>query len=836
MYLLSFSLRLLLTLLSISDNWTNNTLQDSDKYAAHQVAEKVYLHIDRISYTSGDDIWFKAYVIDPSTNSLSLNTNKLYVELISPGSKIIQRRTVRIENGTGRGDFQLNDSIPSGRLRIRAYTNYMRNFDEQFFFIKEITIVSPYDEVQGLNRTINKIDNKIDITFFPEGGSLIDNVTSRIAFKAVNALGKGCDVAVKLFTPSGEHIATFNSTHKGMGYFNLQPGPDNTYYTVVQSSDSTETRAALPESFHTGVVIRTLVNKDKKLILTVITNEATLPLLKDIDLSINLSSRNLINKLSKIRINSLENNFLIPLDSIPDGIFRVTLSGAEGLPLCERLIYLQKKGDVKLNISPDKKVYKPREKLTAQISLSGDSTFTGAGEFSFSAAEERFTENFSPWPTSIASWFLLESDVRGTIEDPSWYFDPDNKNRLLDLDLLLMTHGWRDFRWKYDSLSAFNHETGFLLSGKVKRIVNNNPVEGAKINLGLFSADSREFLSTKTDKEGSYKFENLFFNGITEATLSSTDKSENAQGKISVDPVKYELPVIEKIRPDTLELSLNIKDYSSLRQEAIIKLNNLKKYKLSDTLMVGEVFITAIRAETAQEIKVKESRRVYSVPDKEIKVNIAEENFVGDVFSFISGRIGGVRVLRGQDPCSIYFPDDADVFIRGQFIVEKKRCPDGRTITLKRGALVLLDGYEVDPANLSSVLTLPMNIIDRIDVLNASPLYGVRGANGVINIITLTGIRRAPEKPSPNYVYTIVNGYDIPRIFYSPNYDNKTEQTFNPDYRSTIFWEPDIKVEKSKSVKLEYFNADNPTKISIAVEGVTREGIPVTGRTNYEVK
>jgi hypothetical protein len=183
----------------------------------------------------------------------------------------------------------------------------------------------------------------------------------------------------------------------------------------------------------------------------------------------------------------------------------------------------------------------------------------------------------------------------------------------------------------------------------------------------------------------------------------------------------------------------------------------------------------------------------------------------------------------------MYWPDDADVFIRDQFIVEKKKC-NGKDITIKRGALILLDGYEIIPENLSSVLTLPMNIIDRIDVLNASPLYGMRGANGIINIITLTGIRRAPEKPSPNYIYTVVNGYDIPRIFYSPNHDQKTEQTFLPDYRTTIFWEPNITIEKNNKLTLQYFNADNPTKIRIVVEGITEEGIPVSGRTTYEVK
>ena len=834
MNLVTITLGTLISLFSSSNN-TDPLFQDSKADKTKQIAEKVYLQVDRISYTSGDDIWFKAYVINPSTNRLSPNTNKLYVELITPDSKIIQRRIVRIENGTGHGDFHLSDSVPSGQYRIRAYTNYMRNYDEEFFFQKKITIVSPYDEGQGLNKATMKIDNNIDITFFPEGGSLVDNVASKVAFKAVNALGKGCDVALKLYSPSGDLITIFKSKHLGMGFFNIKPVPGFTYYTVVQSSDGTEIKTSLPQSFPTGVAIRTLVTPDKKLILTVSTNDTTLALMAGHNLSVNLSSRNLVNITTDIKINSLISNFSIPLDSMPNGILSVTLSDTDGLPLCERLVFLQKESDVRLNVTTDKNLYKPREKVNMEISLSGDSAFTGAGEFSFSAAEERFTDNSSPYPASIASWFLLESEVRGTIEEPSYYFDPDNKNRLQDLDLLLLTQGWRDFKWKYDSLSTFNHEIGFTLSGKVKRIVNNNPVEDAKINLGLFSDDSKEFLQTKTDKNGSYKFENLFINGITEAIMSSTDKFENAQGRISVDPVKYDPPVIEKIKPDTIELSLNTKDYSTLQQEAIIRLNNLKKYKLSDTLNLGEVFITAKRAETVQEAKVKESRRVYGNPDKEIEISKAAENLVGDVFSSISGRIGGVRVIRGQNPCSVYYPDDADVYIRDQFILEKVKC-GGNTITLRRGALIFLDGYEVNPENLSSVLTLPMNIVDRIDVLYASPLYGMRGANGVINIITRTGIRRAPEESSPNYAYTIVNGYDVPRIFYSPNYDNKTEKTFLPDYRSTVFWVPVIRVEKDKSSKLEYYNADNPSAIKIIVEGVTEEGIPVTGKAKYYVK
>ena len=70
-----------------------------------QVAEKVYLHIDRVLYNSGEDIWFKGYVINPATNRLSVNTSNLHVELIDPDSKIIVSRTLRINTGFGKWRF-----------------------------------------------------------------------------------------------------------------------------------------------------------------------------------------------------------------------------------------------------------------------------------------------------------------------------------------------------------------------------------------------------------------------------------------------------------------------------------------------------------------------------------------------------------------------------------------------------------------------------------------------------------------------------------------------------------------------------------------------------------
>ena len=467
-------------------------------------------------------------------------------------------------------------------------------------------------------------------------------------------------------------------------------------------------------------------------------------------------------------------------------------------------------------MATNKQVYRPREKVLATISLSGDSSLTYGSSLSLSAAEMQFSDS-SLYSTSIASSYLLESDVRGFVEQPSYYFDPASKNRFQDLDLLLLTQGWRDFQWKYDSIKPFRHESGFTISGKVKAAFGNKPLEGAKLNIGIFGSRANQFMNSLTDSTGVFKVSEVDIAGRNNLFISATGKNERAAGKIFLDSLLYQPAEVTDSERSYHTKLIKTETYSLFRQEASYKLETRKKYKLSDTIKVGEVTITAMKTDPPEMIKVQESRRVYGTPDKELIVTPATENYVGDVLSFMAGRIPNVRVEKNNSPLHT---NDIKVFVRNS----------------KDPALILLDGFRIDSTSFSSILTLQVNMIDRIDVLNASPLYGMSGANGVINIITRVGLRRNPIEPGPNSASVIIRGFDAPRIFYSPKHDSDSKSAYLPDTRSTIFWEPDITVAKNGKSTLEFFNADKPTKVNITVEGITPEGIPVTGRTIYEVK
>ncbi|WP_192822631.1 MG2 domain-containing protein [Rufibacter sp. LB8] len=105
--------------------------------------EKVYLHLDKPYYAAGDDIWFKAYLVNGPDNTPSQVSNVLYVELLNPQDSVYRRLVVDVQNGLGHGDFALEDTIPEGQYRLRAYTSWMQNFDENYFFHQDIQIWNP---------------------------------------------------------------------------------------------------------------------------------------------------------------------------------------------------------------------------------------------------------------------------------------------------------------------------------------------------------------------------------------------------------------------------------------------------------------------------------------------------------------------------------------------------------------------------------------------------------------------------------------------------------------------------------------------------------------------
>ena len=794
-------LSLLLTQLSPARSINS---QYPSAYDSLSVIEKVYLHVDRDSYYAGDNIWFKAYLIDALDRLLTDHSSNLHVELISPSSKIISNRIIRLEGGLGNGDFRLSDDIKSGRYKIRAYTNYMRNYGDQLFFSKEIVIVNSADSSK-ISERVKYVENKTQISFFPEGGSMVDNVSSIVAFKAVNYLGKGCDVSGKIYSSGGELITTFKSTHLGMGTFFLRPLPGLKYYFIIRGADSIDIKTELPASFPTGVTFSASIDQNNELLITTKTNPETLTLVSDHDLVLSFSIRNEVFKTIPIKIKSPVTSFVIPTDNLPAGILMLTLSTMKDLPLSERLIYIEREAPLNIQIETDKRLYTKREPVTLKISLSGDSIIEREGNVSLAAVDENLTDQTSYFPRTISSWFLLESDVRGFVEDPSYYFDPSNPDRFRDLDLLLRTQGWRDFAWKYDT-TYFPPENGFTISGRLTKLYKNKPIDGSRVSIGIFGTNKNILTTIPVDSIGRFKLSGVDLIGEARIVASGIDQKDRMKGTLFIDSVAYN-PAKVRDSLSVVSTSVNF-NQSKLRSYYSINEAVRKKYKLSDTISIGEVHIISERHKDPQTVKVETSRIMYGNPEGEVIITdqmVHYSNFV----EVLKGRIAGMQ---------------------GTMI---------RTITTLNAStepLILVDG---EVTKFDDAMTIPVNFIDRIDVLKsggACAIFGLRGSNGVINIITKTGggvFKYANVTYSANIRFS---GYNAPRIFYSPSHFTNSTSEYSPDLRSTLYWKPDITLDGSDKLILNYYNGDNSSLIRIVAEGISTTGIPVTGKAEYEVR
>lgn len=227
--------------------------------------EKIYLHHDKPYYSAGDTIWIRAYMVHAALHQPMNYSRYIYVELVNDNKQVVSRIKIRPEEGLYYSQIPLKADIAAGKYHLRAYTNYMRNLEEDYFFHKEIYIgnlitpeaetspgeaYTPMQAAAAKNKEQTSQGNRqqYDIQFFPEGGHLISGNMQTIAFKAIDSEGWGTDVHGRILKNGTDEVCTFNSTHLGMGYFGLYTEPGCRYTAECQNQAGEILNIELPQA------------------------------------------------------------------------------------------------------------------------------------------------------------------------------------------------------------------------------------------------------------------------------------------------------------------------------------------------------------------------------------------------------------------------------------------------------------------------------------------------------------------------------------------------------------------------------------------------------------
>jgi len=784
--------------------------------------EKIYLHVDREYFYAGEDIWFKAYLLNAQGNQLLPTSNNLYVELINPAYHIDDRKVIRLENGIGKGDFKLDDSIPSGNYLIRAYTNWMLNFGDNFLFEKKITIGG----LEGLKATASgAVPAKISpatqvsatpemIRFFPEGGSMIEGVTGVLSFKAEDS-GKGIKTKGEVLSASGEVLTTFESNELGMGSFMIKPEA-GTAYQVKGMYNNRPFTAKLPEALPQGFSMHLMTDSVKTTVI-ISTNDATLAAFKGKQLEIKARHTGITYFTSAISLESVITRIVIPNTDLPEGITAVTLTDDQLRPHCERLVFINKDGTAdKVLLSTSKTSFRSKEATTIKIKTTDNLGQPVKANLSMAVVDAGLVlENHG----NIISYVKLESELRGEIEKPENYFNPANAERFKQLDLLLMTQGWRDFIWKRLKDTALTisyiNETGFTISGTVKDKSGKTPLAGANVTLFATGAKGQKLLGETTDNKGRYYFDNMNLEGNQSIKLVSADAKGKKNGMIFLDSL-YSKPL--PVKSFVTEIN-ETPAFTTFKKAQASRIQEMKRFDLSDTITLKEVAIKNSKTVRLFDQNVTS----FGYPDQNFVIADQDEKDYQNLRHYLLTNVNGTSPDSNMDRNGV-------VFSSGKTLVYPRFIVDRREDLFER-----MDYYELRMKDVQKVVVRHMiGSFQNVTDSTTSATTIVPGIHDVY-LIYLTLKPSAFSRAEPSLLNTQVNGYYQDRVFYEPRYPQGSSSN-KQDLRTTIYWKPIVTTDTDGETTITYHNADPKTKIRVVVEGINDKGIPVAGSLYYDVK
>jgi hypothetical protein len=752
-------------------------------YSSSHLTEKAYLQFDKPYYAIGDTMYFKAYVTMGEQHQLSQWSGVLHVDLVDEQNNLSQSIKLKLNNGVAWGDFALLDTLSKGNYQVRAYTAWMENDPGSFFsqYIQVGSVQSTKVPEGGIQHP--KSNKVIDIQFMPESGNLVAGVRSKVAFKAVGKGGLGIDVKGIVIDNDNKQVAEFASLHMGMGYFYLEPQTGKSYKVKISYDGGNEV-TELPRPAEQGIVLE--INNDSVSVasLKIKASDGYFRANENRPYKLLVYSAGIATTVN-FSLDSMVTSMDIVKRKLFTGVVRLTLFSADNEPLSERLIFVQNYDQLNMDLQSDKQKYNKRDKVVINLGVRNRADEASMGHFSISVIDETKVQQDEDDAHTILSDLLLISDLKGYIEKPNYYFNNINDSKLKELDLVMLTHGYRKFEWKKLVSGAYGRywyqrETSLQISGSATMLGGRRIKNGT---VALFSSQNGLLATQKIDDKGSFVFNNL----PSEDTGKLILQAQNFRGN-NVTTLTYygEYPITAtKINPEKETVSA---------QDITAFIENEKL--LQDVL--------PLKGKTLKEVKIKAYK-----PDNNYETSSfagagnADQVMHADEISQVSGLL--MYSLWGR--------------LRGVTFVSAGLGFVPKLVSGYGPMLVIFDGME--DANINTITSDEVATVEVLQFASAA-IYGMRGGNGVLIITS--------KHMDPRYIKAVgvlpitLNGFYKAREFYAPRYDASYTENEHRDLRSTIYWKPELTTDKDGKAIFDYFNADGVGKYKVIVEGIDSNG------------
>lgn len=767
--------------------------------------EKLYLQLDKNSYNPGETIWCKAYLfsgIFPSGISKTI-----YTELLDQDGKLLDRRSAPVVFSSAATAFDLPAKLKGNTVYVRAYTKWMLNFDSSFIYTRPVTIINPDAKPAAAAAPV------YSLSFFPEGGDLVNSVESRVAFKGTDAHGLPVKLQGDIKDSRGQKIGSFSAVHDGMGYFKLTPEKDLSYTAFWKDPAGKMHQTKLPEASSSGAVleanmmasgIQFIVRKPLS------DNAATLPYVYVVA---QMQQQLLYRARAGLTATSVISG-VIPTQNIPAGIVQITVFGPDDMPLAERIVFVNKPDyyfitDLNSAITDLGK----RKKNVIQV----DVPDTIPCNLSVSVTDVSVNPPNVGEP-DIFSGLLLTSDIHGYVHNPAYYFSSDADSVKQLLDLVMMTNGWRRFRWK-EVLS--NHwpaikyypDNYLSIDGKVNGLTKTELVQRELTGFIVLKNGSQQLINIPVQTDGHFAVPGLLFYDTAKIYYQfNNDKEKVLTSKALIDFNSDLLVKPFGNKPDSMLAyqhyvptpALVTKAKELFKQQEEKRIEDRKKVSVLDA-----VTVTAKKKSKEEQMDEEYTSGFFSGGDGYTFVTEDDPfaNASQSVLQYLQGKVAGLQITVSGPNASLSWRGGTP----GLFLNEMQ-------------------------GDVSMIQNLSMSDVAMIKVFRP-PFFGGAGgsgAGGAIAVYTKKG--KAANDNVKGLDFASIPGYTPVREFYSPDYSKiENLQNTDSDIRSTLYWNPFVFTDKDhRRIYLTFYNNDITKKYRVVIEGINTDGKLTRIEKNFE--
>lgn len=748
--------------------------------------ETLFLHTNKTTYLAEEEIWFKAYAYDRKNSLTSKSTTNIYLGLYDEKGNQIDKKLYLAEKGAAIGNYTLDSLIPSGEYYLKVSTNWMKNFKEDDAFVQKIQIINPKVE-DKYKKEISK--KEFDFQFLPEGGHILEGVKNNVGIKVIDDQGKGTKSSGFIYDSNDQEIARFSTNSLGIGKFSFTPEKSETYKAKISLSNGAEIDQSLPAIDPIGVAISVNNLRSDKTIVTLSLNEDSFTQFEDSSFKLLLHKDGNVKSIPVVFDQQIKQIVISKKDLFP-GVNTITIFNEDEKPLLERMffnpdgaitnydLYLTKLGT---DVDSIRYQVRTNKALSDQI-LNASISVLPAGTISYDPDH------------NIVSAIHLKPYLKGTIENPQYYFKDLNRKKQFELDALLLTQGWSRYSWdrifNLPPKPSFDFENGISVNGFINNIKGKNVK-----SLFLYPTALNKSTFIPVDTEGKFQMNNFYPTVGEEVRFSYLDN----KGKMKRPNMS--LSFIQLLGKD----NINTSDYQSFLSYY------QDKNDIPDQFIIDDSYeqLDEIRIKTDYKKRLREEMRdPMLVNGKVTKVTpeLAEkyrlvldliQNSGYDVFygDGLSSRLGSVQIF-------------------------------SRTRGTRGVPAVFLDNLLI--TELDFLTTLNMDQVDRVIIDRTGVGLGISASNGgfggAIKIFTrrgILGLGNETDSVKNMFISVSKTGFQPTKEFYTPKYASYTLRSFT-NY-GIIHWEPNLNISANSSDEIKMIDTQLD-EINFYIEGISSDG------------